>query len=473
MNKICPLVIFFAFAALGIHAHAQTAPEPKPQKELKFYAAPKTLAKDAVTQEWRNFLGATHNAISTETPILKKFNKKPPAIVWEMERGEGYASPAVVSGRVLLFHRIEQNEVIECLHAETGQRYWKYSYPTSYRDSYGFSGGPRCQPISDGERVYTYGAEGKIHCLKLTTGQVLWKRDVLKEFKITQNFFGIGATPLLEGNLIIVNVGAENSSVAGLDKLTGKTVWGVGKEWTAGYASPIPATVNGKRRVFVFTGGASSPSTGGLICLDPVEGKEIFRFPWRARRRESVNASSPVVIGNQVYISECYGPGGALLEVKPDGTFREVWSNQTLNTHFMTAIHKNGYLYGISGHGPQNAPLVCIELKTGKEMWRAEPDWEDTFKTEAGERKYRLSAGLASLILVDGECLMLTEYGRLVWLDLNPTGYKETDTVPLFLARETWSMPALSRGLLYVSQNNRAEDGKPARLLCYDLRGKR
>jgi outer membrane protein assembly factor BamB len=451
------------------------APMPKAQPGLKFRAAPKPLAQGAVTEEWRDFLGSAHNAISTEKPLLKKFDKTTPAVVWEVERGEGYASPAVVGERVLLFHRVDDNEVLECLHSETGKRFWKFAYPTAYRDRYGFSGGPRCQPVSDGERVYTFGAEGKLYCFDLGTGEVLWKRDISKEFAIPQNFFGVGSTPLLEGERLIVNVGAaQGPCVAGFDKKTGKMVWGAGKEWTAGYASPIPATIGGKRRVFVFSGGASSPSVGGLLCVDPADGKEIFRFPWRARRTESVNASSPVVVGNQVYISECYGPGGALLELPPDGSpVRTVWSNKTLNTHFMTAIHKDGYLYGIDGHGPRNAPLVCIELKTGKEMWRHEPDWEGVVKTESGERTYRLGTGLASLILADGLCLMLTEYGQLVWVDLNPKEYRETANTRLFLARETWAMPALSRGLLYVCQNNPSEEGQPARLICYDLRGTR
>jgi outer membrane protein assembly factor BamB len=447
------------------------APEPRSHPGLKFHAPPKPLAAGAVTQDWRSFLGPAHNATSTETPLLKRFGKSAPPIVWEVEKGEGYASPAVVGDRVLLFHRLEENEVIECLQAETGKRFWKFAYPTAYRDRYGFSEGPRCQPISDGERVYTYGAEGKLHCLNLTTGQVLWKRDILKEFKLKQNFFGVGATPLLEGDLLILNIGEEGGPcVAGLDKRTGKMVWGAGNEWTSGYASPIPATISGKRRVFVFTGGESWPPTGGLLCIEPIRGEVISRLPWRAKRNESVNASSPLVLGSQIYISECYGPGGTLLEMLPDGALRTVWSSHALNTHFMTAIHKNGYLYGLDGHGPQNAPLVCIDLKTGKEMWRNEPEWEETLKSNGEVRKYRLSTGLASLILVDGQCLMLTEYGRLVWLDLNPTAYRELDQVSLFLARETWSMPALSRGLLYVCQNSRGEDDSHPRLICYDMR---
>lgn len=444
---------------------------PQAQRELTFRAAPKPLAPGAVTHDWRSFLGPTHNALSSEKPLLERFGKDGPAVVWEVSKGEGYATPAVVGDRVVLFHRVGDQEVVECLHAETGQRFWKFVYPTNYIDRYGYNGGPRCQPVSDGAYVYTYGAEGKLHCLKLTTGQILWKRDLMREFKLEQNFFGVGATPLLEGNHLIINVGAAGGPcVAAFDKRTGKMVWGAGKEWGPSYASPIPATVHGKRRVFVFAGGESRPATGGLLCLDPDNGKIDFRFPWRARRYESVNASSPLLLDNQVYLSECYGPGGTLLDILPDGSARPIWENQSLRTHFMTAIHKDGYLYGVDGHGPRNAPLVCIELKTGKEMWRAEPEWEETVKTPNGELQVTRFPGRASLILAGSRCLMLGEFGHLVWLDLNPKGYRELERVRLFFAEETWSMPALSRGLLYVCQNSRGIDGTRPRLICYDLR---
>lgn len=451
---------------------AVAPPAPAVQPGLKFYKAPKPLAKNAVTTDWRQFLGVAYNGVSPEAPILADVSKGKPALLWEVAKGEGYATPAVIGDSVILFHRVGAEEVVERLQAETGKRFWRYAYPTAYEDRYGFSGGPRCQPVSDGEYVYTVGAEGKIHCLQLTTGRLLWKRDVVAEFKLKQNFFGVGSTPLLEGDVLIVNVGAEKGPcVAGFHKRTGKMAWGAGQEWGASYASPIPATIHGKRRVFVFAGGESQPTSGGLLCIDPANGKVDFRYPWRARRYESVNASSPVVVGNQVYISECYGPGGVLLDVLPDGTAKQVWTNRALNTHFMTAIYKDGYLYGIDGHGPRNAPFVCIEWKTGKEMWRMEPEWNETAKTAEGERKLALSPGLASFLLVEGKCLILGNYGQLAWVDLNPKAYTELSRVSLFIAAETWSMPALSKGLLYVVQNNKGIDDTPARLLCYDLRG--
>src|SRR5436305_1559870 len=130
-------------------------------------------------------------------------------------------------------------------------------------------------------------------------------------------------------------------SVAAFDKKTGKLVWGAGDKWGPSYASPIPAVVQGKRRVFVFAGGESRPASGGLMCIDPADGHVDFTFPWRGKRYESVNASSPMVSGNRVYVSECYGRGGAMVDVAPDLTAKAAWASEKLGTHFMTAIAKD------------------------------------------------------------------------------------------------------------------------------------
>ena len=133
-------------------------------------------------------------------------------------------------------------ELLECLHAETGARYWKFSYPTQFSDRYGYNNGPRASPVIDGDRVYAIGAEGKLHCLKLETGQLIWKRDIAAEFKVPQDFFGVASTPLIEGDSLIVNVGAPGGPcVAAFDKGTGKMLWGAGDLWGASYASPVPA----------------------------------------------------------------------------------------------------------------------------------------------------------------------------------------------------------------------------------------
>ncbi|MBM3776261.1 MAG: hypothetical protein FJW37_14035, partial [Acidobacteria bacterium] len=448
------------------------APAPGPNPDVRFWKSPKPLPPGAVTHDWKSFLGPNHNGTSTETKLLRHWPQGGPTLVWEMRKGAGYSSPAIAGDRLIYLHRVDNREKLECLHPETGAKYWEFNYPTQYQDRYGYNNGPRASPVIDGDRVYTIGAEGKLHCLKLETGQQYWKRDLAAEFKIPQDFFGAAATPLVEGDLLIVNLGAPRGpTVAAFHKLTGKLAWGAGDQWGPSYASPVPATVHGERRVFVLAGGESQPPTGGLLSINAASGALDFSFPWRSRSYESVNAASPVIADNHAFVSASYKTGGALVELRPGGKYSLAWTSQEIGTHFNTAIHKDGYLYGFDGRNEPDASLVAIELKTGKVMWRVTPEWDETLVFDGSERKRRLGTYRGTLVAVDGHFLCLGELGHLLWLDLSPRGYKELARAWLFAARETWSAPVLSRGLLYVSQH--APDflrQTPPRLLCYDLR---
>ena len=429
---------------------------------------PKPLPNDAVTHDWATFLGPSHNAVSLETRLSRKL---PPSLVWEFPRGTGYASPAIVGDHLVFVHRLANEEIVECLHPETGASHWQFRYATKFEDRFGYNNGPRSSPVIDEQLTYTVGAEGNLHCLELGSGKVVWKRDLLGEFKVQQDFFGTGSTPLIEGPLLIVNVGAPGGPcVVGMDKATGRDVWRAGKEWGPSYASPVPAVIHGQRRVFVFAGGESDPPAGGLMSIDPATGRVDFTFPWRSRTRESVNASCPVVFDNKVFISASYRTGSALVEVRPDFTHKVVWTTQEFALHFNTAIHRNGYLYGFDGRNEPDASLACVDAATGKVVWRETPEWMETLDN-IGERQQVLGTYRGSLLSADGQFLCLGELGHLLWMDLTPKGYKQVSRAWLFAARESWGLPVLSRGLLYVAQNTRdALHRTGPRLLCYDLR---
>ena len=422
--------------------------------------------------DWPTLLGPTHDMHSAETNLLREFPKGGPRLVWSVPKGDGYAAPAIAGGRVVLFHRLEDNAVVDCLNAQDGKPLWRFTTPTAYRDRYGYNHGPRCSPAIAGDAVFTCGADGQLHCLELATGAVRWQHDVLKEFKLKQNFFGVGSTPLVMDDKLIVNVGGAGAAVVAFDVRTGKIVWSAADEWGPSYATPVPATLHGQRRVLVFAGGESDPPTGGLLVLDPATGKITGRFPWRGKRYESVNGSAPVIIGNQIFISECYGAGGVLLDVDKSGACRPVWTNKIFGTHFMIVVEKAGTLYGVDGHGPGDAFLVAVDLKTGRELWREKPLWPDMVPSSTGPREITTGTVRCSLLmLADGRCLCLGEFGDLLWLDLNPRAYRELGRVHLFLAGDSWTPPALADGLLYICQNKRdAIHGTPPRLLCYDLR---
>lgn len=451
------------------------APAPQPHPRGVFHSPPKPLAEGAATNDWVSFLGPTHDGHSIESPLLKEFPETGPNLVWEMKTGSSYSSPAIRGERLVYFHRIGEEDTVECLNPETGQFYWRFSYPTQYQDRYGYNNGPRASPVIDGEWVYVYAANGMLHCLHLETGQVRWKRHLSREFRVPQDFFGVSCTPLIQEDLLIFNLGApKGPCVIALNKETGELAWGAGDKWGPSYASPVPARIHDQQRVFVFAGGDSDPPTGGLLCLDPATGAIDFEFPWRSKSYESVNASCPVVWGNKVFISASYETGGAMLEVLSDFTRQLRWTADGFATHFNTSIYRDGYLYGFDGRHPHTASLVCFEAETGNEMWRETPEWEITIQRRGKETKVRRGTLRGTLIHADGAFLCLGESGALLWLDLSPMGYKEVARATLFDAPETWCPPVVSRGLLYICQNTKDIDsGTPPRLLCYDLRGSR
>ncbi|MBL9164935.1 MAG: PQQ-like beta-propeller repeat protein [Planctomycetaceae bacterium] len=432
--------------------------------------APADLGTRAQGIDWPDFLGPRRDSRSPETGLAAVAadvaGGKPLRVVWQCDLGESYCAPSVSRGRLFHFDRHGDVHRLTCRNSETGAELWKYELPASFTDMLGYNNGPRATPVVDGERVYVMSPEGLLACVRAVDGKEIWKVDTLQQFGVVKNFFGVGSTPIVWGDLLIANIGGSppgsppnvyaaqgkvegnGSGVVAFDKLTGKVRWQATDE-LASYASPVIAEVAGKRRCFVL-------ARGGLVVLDPATGKVDFQFPWRASKLESVNASSPVIVDDQVFISEAYGPGAALLRVKPAGEHEVVWQDQprsrerSLELHWNTAVHDAGHLYGSSGQHGGNAELRCIDLATGKVAWQ-EP---------------RLSR--SSLLLVDGHFVCLSEDGSLRLLRATPERYdlaaeitpRGEDGQPL-LEYPAWAAPVLSHGLLYVRGANR--------LVCLEL----
>ena len=441
------------------------------EERLIFHAPPKDLASAAVTSNWPRFLGPNDDCTTPETDLVNAFPKDGPPLVWERSKGSGYTSPVVAGGKMVMFDRLGDEEVIECFDPETGKDFWRFSYPVRYTDRYGFSNGPRASAVLDSGKVYTLGVTSMLTCLDLETGKKIWQRDPGSEYKVASYFFGHGACPLVYDGKVIVNLGGEDDlCVAAFDQNTGKLIWGAKHKWLASYSSPVVKTLQGKPRLLVFAGGESRPPFGGLLCLDPANGEIFDAYPWRAGKFESVNASTPVLAGeNRVFISECYEIGGVLLELTPELKWKEVWKAPGFNLHWMTPIVHGGDLYGFLGRNEPDAYLGSFSLETGKENWKKDIMW--TTQLGPGGRDYRLSYFRGSILKADEKFFVLGELGTLAMMKLDRKGWEETSRAQLFLARSTWSLPVLHKGLLYVSQHETdASTQRGPRLLCYDLR---
>lgn len=429
----------------------------------------------AETGDWPQFLGPERNGISAETGLLDRWPVSGPSLLWEKKIGTGYSAPSVRGERLVLHHRVGAEEIVESSEAATGKPLWRYSYPTTYEDPYGYNNGPRCTPLLTSDRCYTFGAEGKLLCLELATGKLVWQRDTAKDWNIPSAFFGVGSTPILEGDRLIVMIGGQpDSGVVALDPATGRTIWeSVGeknwqgqpmrgwpgdrtviwKKWDkqASYASPIATTINGQSQVFCLM-------RQGLVSLNPTNGSVNFSRWFRAQVEESVNAACPVVVGDQVFISTAYyKTGSLLLRVKPDGKeFAELWKSTVLEMHWSTPIHHDGYLYGFSGRNEPDARFRCVELGTGRLAWDRDESWPP--HSSPTPPVY----GRGSAILADGKLIVLGEGGLLGMFRLNPTRPEELSRwqVPQ-LHYPCWAAPVLSRKRLYL----RNED----HLICLEL----
>lgn len=423
--------------------------------------------------DWKAFLGPTGDSKSTETGLIVPWAASGPKVVWQKKLTESYGIGSVAYGRYYQFDFQDGNAVLSCLESETGKHIWDYSYPSTYQDLYGYNSGPRCSPIIDGDRVYIYGVEGMLHCVHALTGKKIWAVNVSREFGVIQNFFGVGSNPVVYQDLLLVMVGGSpeedkrippgqldrvrgnGSGIVAFDKLTGRVRYKLSDE-LASYASLKLAEQGGRDWCFAF-------ARNSLIGFEPGSGKIALQYPWRARILESVNASVPVVVNDRVFISETYGPGSALLRFDADG-HEVVWTDnprsrkKSMQTHWNTAIHHEGYLYGSSGRHEYNAELRCIEMATGKVQW-----------SEPGLTR-------SSLLYVDDHFICLSEDGTLRLIRANPKAYELvseivyrdlTLRIPSNLRPEArdgynrllkppaWAAPILSHGLLYVRGRDR------------------
>ena len=176
------------------------------------------FAAGATAADWPQFLGPTANGISTETGLLDRWPTNGPPLLWEKVVGTGYSAPSVRGNLLVLHHRFRDDEIVEAFDADTGKNRWRYAYPSGFQDPYGYNNGPRCAPLLSSNLCYTFGAEGKLLCLELATGKKVWERDTGKDWNVPDAFFGVGSTPILEGELLIVMVGGQpNSGVVAFD----------------------------------------------------------------------------------------------------------------------------------------------------------------------------------------------------------------------------------------------------------------
>ena len=345
-------------------------------------------------QDWPQFLGPTRDGHYAGPPLAASWPGGVPAELWRATIGAGFAGPVVAGDRLILFHRLDGNEVVEAREADTGRQLWRYAYATTYRDDFGFDEGPRAVPVVADGRVFTFGAQGQLHAVRLEDGQAVWSVDTRARFGFRKGFFGAAGSPLVEDGRVIANIGGPDAGIVAFDAGTGEVLWTATTD-EAGYSSAVGATFDGVRLAVFFT-------RNGLVGLVPATGEVRFNRRWRSRMGSSVNAATPLVIGDRVFVSASYGTGALLTRVS-GSELTEIWSSdEIMSNHYATAVHHDGVLYGYHGRQEYTPSFRAVELETGEVLWDVAGFGAGTV-TLAGDRL---------VIMRESGDLLLAEFGR-------------------------------------------------------------
>lgn len=377
------------------------------------------LASVTLAADWPQFRGPNRDGISRETGLLKSWPAGGPKVLWKTEAGEGFSHVTISNGRLFTMYGEGSNEVAVALDAATGKPVWKTGLGPKFISDQG--NGPRSTPTVDGGMVYTLTAGGRLAALNAADGKKVWEHDLRAKFGAEPPQWGISTSPLVEGNLLLVDVGGSGGrSLVAFDKKTGKTVWTSQNE-QAGYSAPIAITVGGVRQIIFFTGRA-------VLSVSPKDGKLLWRVPWRTDW--DVNAATPIFVApDKLYISSGYSTGAALFKIKAangKASAEEVWQNRRMKNQFSSSVLHNGHIYGFD-----NSVLKAINAATGEEVWK-----------ESG-------FGHGSLILADGHLIVLSERGKLLLVEATPAGYREKGNAQV-LSGKCWTAPTLANGRLYL-----------------------
>jgi outer membrane protein assembly factor BamB len=374
--------------------------------------------------DWPQWMGPFRNGTSPESGLLTKWPADGPKVLWKVEGGDGYSSVAVGGDRAYTLVQRNDKEIVLCLDTANGKEVWNTPIGPGFRNDYG--NGPRSTPSLDSNRVYVQSVNGPLVCLDSGSGKVVWQHDLLAEFKGKNITWGLSASPLVEGDLVYVIPGAKGAGVAAFHKTSGQLAWRTGDD-KAAYASPVSLTAGGKKIILFFT-------AAGVLAVEPTTGKELWRIPWKTAY--DCNICTPLVIGDQFFVSSGEQVGGTLFKVgDPARPPTVVWESKgprsIMKNYWATAVAHDGYLYGLSGEFESVINLNCVDLKSGKLIWSKE------------------RFGKGSITLADGHLFITTKPGDLVLIPATPKEPPESARIKGFLG-DNRTVPTIAGKRMYL-----------------------
>jgi len=376
------------------------------------------LAQNDDIKDWNQFRGMYRNGVSEESGLIDKWPEKGPELIWKKELGTGFSEVVVTADKLFTAFGTEENgksyDFIGAFDLKTGKEIWKTKLDSLYIEKDGWGHGTRSTPAVDKDYIYALSGYGKLSAFSAKDGKLIWTVDLIKELKSKLPYYGYGTSPLITGNLVIVETGGvDDKNFVAFDKKNGKIVWAKGKGNSA-YNSPLIVELEKKTNI-VFANDTM------LYSFD-----EKGNTNWAYRMPFDGPTAMPVFIEpDKFFISEVNVTGSVVIQVKGNKISKIMESNIMKNV-WSSSCYFNGYIYGFN-----NAKMQCISAKDGELKW------------------VKRGLGKGSLIIVGNKLLMLSDKGKLVMADAKPDAYSEKGSIQA-LDGKSWTAPSFYNGNVYL-----------------------
>ncbi len=410
----------------------------------------------AMADDWPAWMGANRDGVYRETGIVDSIPESGLKVKWRKPIAEGYAGPAVASGKVVVFDYVKSegeiknnprarvelkgSERITTMDASTGETVWQKSYDCPYSISY--PAGPRCTPTIDGDRVYTLGAEGDLQCRSMTNGEVIWGFSLKEKLNAKILIWGQSSHPLVDGELLYTMVGGKGQGIVAFNKMTGEVAWKA-LDVETGYCPPSIIKAGGARQLIAF-------HPKGVVSLNPADGTKYWEHELTPLHQMSI--ARPMIDGNLLYASGIKDVSLMMeLDTEKPGA-KELWRGDSKESIFSanaTPLFVNGTLYGTDcGVGC----LFAVDGKTGERLWQT---FEATRPKET--RKVNHGTGFVTRIGDTDRYFIMNEVGDLVMAKMTPEKFESLGrfhvlepTGEAFGRDVVWSHPAYAEKTLFA-----------------------
>jgi outer membrane protein assembly factor BamB len=340
--------------------------------------------------------------------------------VWHRTSEGGYSEVAIAGQRIVTMDLRGGVDYVVALDANTGQDVWTARVGPTYRGHDSSQDGPIATPAIDGNEVFAVGPHGVVVALDLTNGRERWRHDLAASFGAAMPLWGFAASPLVEGQLVIVATGGARNGLLAFDRGSGALRWSALPGLAAGYSSAVAATLAGTRQVIVVRGDR-------VAAVSAADGRELWSVKGIGATEEILN-SAVVLPEDRVLLT--HAKESFMLRVaRRDNRLiaEEVWRSAGVRVSMSPAVHVNGSLYAFSG-----AQLVCLDPANGNVRWR--------------ER-----TGDGTLAAAGTTLFLITRAGDLVVADASSDGYREVSRTRVFSSGgSTVTGPSIANGRLYA-----------------------